>query len=176
MPTKPLRALACLLVLLGAACGGNDSTGPAPGSDPALAVTDAQLKSLVGARASWTFYKKKADTLARSASSGHPEARLRTQYNPAAAAMLDANGKVRAGVIFPDSAIIVKELIDGSSLSTIAVMMKLAKSPQAGAGGWVWGYYRPNGEVRTSVDQRGSGCTNCHSSGIDYTRMNDGHP
>ena len=176
--TSPRRAVACLFLLFGVACGGSDSTSPAPaaGSDPVFSVTDAQLKALVGARAGWTYYKKKADTLARSPVSGHSESRLRTQYNPTAAAMLDAGGKVRAGVTFPDSSIIVKELIDGSSLSTIAVMMKLAKSPQAGPSGWVWGYYRPNGDVRNSVDQRGGSCAGCHSSGIDYSRMNDSHP
>jgi hypothetical protein len=101
---------------------------------------------------------------------------LRTQYNALAATQLDANGRVRAGASFPDSAMIVKELYTGSTLTSVAVMLKLRGSPQASQGGWVWGYFDGAGAVRVSVAERGAGCAGCHAPGIDYTRMNDAHP
>lgn len=166
------------LTLSGLACAHSrdESTAPPSGTNPQLAVTDASLQLAVATRGSWVFYRNSSTLLARSAGSGHSEPQLRTQYNPRAATQLDANGRVRAGASFADSSIIVKELLSGGTLSTVAVMMKLRGSPQSSQGDWVWGYFNANGGVRISVDTRGGGCAACHSAGIDYTRMNDSHP
>ncbi|MGQ0643359.1 MAG: cytochrome P460 family protein [Gemmatimonadaceae bacterium] len=175
--TRTAGVVACLLLSSTACAHSRDeTTEPPPGGQPQLVVSDDVLRQLVAGRANWAFYRNNASPLARSAGSGHIEPQLRTQYNPRAATQLDANGRVRSGAVFPDSAVIVKELLSGSTLTTIAVMMKLRGSPQASQGGWVWGYFTPGGAVRVSVDARGSGCAGCHSSGIDYTRMNDSHP
>jgi hypothetical protein len=100
---------------------------------------------------------------------------VRTRYNARAAALLDANGKVRAGASFPDSSLIVKELITGTTLNRYAVMMKMRASGNAG-GGWLWAYYAPDGSSQISIREQGRSCVSCHSSGIDHTRMNDAHP
>lgn len=165
------------LVLFVLACGDSRDmgTGPSTGNE-ALTVTDEALRQAVTARSAWAFFRNNANRLSRSAGSGHSEPQLRTQYNPRAAAMLDANGRVRAGATFPDSSIIVKELFSGGTLTTLAVMMKLRGSPQASRGEWIWGYYDAAGGMRASVTNRGSGCAGCHESGLDYTRMNDSHP
>ncbi len=173
--TRASAPYAVAVALLALACS-DSTTGPASGSDPAFTVSDASLQGLVATRSTWIFYKNRPDTLSRASGSGHAETRLRTLYNPRAATQLDAAGKVRAGAVFPDSSVIVKELINGSTLSRLAVMMKLPTSPQAGTGGWVWAEYTPAGAVSFAVSKRGSGCTGCHGSGTDFTRMNDSHP
>lgn len=162
------------LVVAAAACGGG-GTPAGPAGSSATATTDAQVSALARAPSGWTYYKNRADTLLRSAGSGHAEARLRTRFNAAAATQLDGNGKVRAGASFPDSALIVKELIIGGTLNRYAVMMKLRGDPNAG-GGWLWAYYAPDGATQIGIGGKGSACVSCHASGIDFTRMNDSHP
>jgi hypothetical protein len=40
----------------------------------------------------------------------------------------------------------------------------------------LWAYYAPNGSTQISIEDRGDACVDCHSRGIDHTRMNDSHP
>ena len=145
-----------------------------PGGTPE--ITDAALSALARAATGWTYYRNRPDTLLRSVQSGHGEARLRTRFNARAASQLDANGKVRAGASFPDSSLIVKELIIGNVLSRYAVMYKLRSSAHAGTGGWVWAYLAPDGSPQIGIAGRGAACQGCHSAGIDHVRMNDSHP
>ena len=170
-----LRKTRLATIVIVAACS-SATTAPNPKSEATFTVSDAAVQALAAARNGWVFYKSRPDTLNRSRGSGHPEARLLTRYNAKAATQLDAAGKVRVGAVFPDSSIIVKDLINGNSLVTVAVMMKLSKSPQATAEGWIWTEYSANGTVAASVNGRGQGCTGCHGTGIDFTRMNDSQP
>jgi hypothetical protein len=125
----------------------------------------------------WVWYKFTDSIFHSSDETGHNEDMLRTRYNRVAATQLDASGKVKADPQFPDSSLIVKELYgDDGQVSTYAVMMKLRSATNAGPNGWVWGYYRPTGKVRNSVDRKGGGCAGCHEEGLDYTRMNDAIP
>lgn len=168
---KSLRYLAPLM--LAVACGGDTPAATLP---PSAEPTDAAISALARAASGWTYYKNRTDTLLRSVGSGHAEARLRTRYNALAATQLDASGKVRAAASFPDSSLIVKELIIGGALNRYAVMYKLRGSANAGSGGWLWAYYAPDGAPQIAIGGRGSACVSCHSSGIDQTRMNDSHP
>ena len=124
------------------------------------------------------YYKNSTDTLQRSSGSGHTaQPKLRTRYNAKAAAMLDAQGKVKAGAVFSDSSLIVKELFNaGNQIEVLAYMFKLSGADNADANGWVWGEVSPGGNVLYTVTNKGAGCNGCHSTGIDYTRMNDSHP
>jgi len=158
-----------------AGCGGSGGDSPINPVVPA-AFTDADLSARARAASGWTYYKNRPDTLLRSAGSGHAEARLRTRFNAVAAALLESNGKVRVGASFPDSSLIVKELFIGGSLSRYAVMMKLRGSANASAGGWLWAYYAPDGSTQIGIGGKGGACVGCHSTGVDYTRMNDSHP
>lgn len=176
--------LVALSVVLGAACGGDGEhggdpiSGPDPGSQPTASggeLTDAQVSMLSRAPSGWTYYRNRPDTLSRSSGSGHSESHLRTRYNEVAAAQLDADGKVRGSAVFADSSLIVKELIAEGMLNRYAVMMKMRASDNAGDG-WLWAYYRPDGSTLISITSRGAACTGCHSTGIDYTRMNDSYP
>lgn len=162
-----------VLVMSVMGCAGDPLDSSAPGAG--ASVSDATLYALVRGDASWTFYKRSATPITRS-SQPHPESRALVRYNTHAATQLDAAGKVRSGASFPDSSIIVKELFNGSTLVTYAVMIKLRGSASAGPGGWIWAEYGPTGSVKFSTASRGSACTSCHVVGPDYTRMNDSHP
>lgn len=169
-----MRSFAFAFLLIGGiGCGGDSQQGLEPGTGPG--VSDATLYSLVRGDPSWTFYKRSATPITR-ASQPHPESRALVRYNARAATQLDAAGKVRSGASFPDSSIIVKELSNGSTLVTYAVMMKLTGSMSAGPGGWIWAEFGPTGSVKFPAASRGSACTSCHVAGTDYTRMNDSHP
>ncbi len=174
--TDHMRTLSVVVgLVVVASCGGSEGTLlPPPGGQ--TQITDADVFRLSQVTAGSVWYKNSPDTLARSAGSGHSELRLRTRFNARAASQLDASGKVRAGTVFQDSSIIVKELINGSTLIRYAVMMKLPSSSSAGTGGWLWAYYSPTGSAQISISSRGGACVGCHSSGIDQTRMNDSHP
>ncbi len=159
-----------------AACGDDDAgsmTRPPSGS---AEITDAMLSTMSRATTGWTYYKNRADTLLKSAGSGHSEARLRTRFNARAATQLDGSFKVRSGASFPDSSLIVKELIVGGQLNRYAVMYKLRGSANAGTGGWLWAYYAPDGATQIGIAGKGASCVGCHSPGIDQVRMNDSHP
>ena len=161
------------LALSNWSCSSDPLAGLTPGAGPAVA--DADLFTLAKIGPTWTFYKRNSTPIERS-SRPHPETHALVRYNSRAATQLDAAGKVKSGASFPDSSIIVKELSNGSALSTYTVMMKLRGSSSAGFDGWVWAEYSPTGSVKYSTSGRGGSCSTCHSSGIDYTRMNDSHP
>lgn len=171
MNSRSCFVLVFLLPLLSAAC--SDSTAPAPPAAPE--VTDAELFRLQSAPAGWVYYKMRDDTLARGGNSAHPD-RVRTRYNARAAAQLDATGKVRAGAVFPDSSLIVKDVFDASARIVIAYMYKLSGAANAGPGGWIWSETLPDGTPFIPAAERGARCAGCHQPGIDYTRMNDVHP
>ena len=146
--------------------------------DPATpsTTTEAQLYAMGKSSAGFTFYRLSTDTLSKGGNSGHPDARLRTRYNAIAAHYLDASGKVKTGTAFPDSSLIVKELFTGSTLTTYVYLFKKKNDTNADANGWVWAETDPSGAATYAVTNKGAGCISCHSSGIDFTRMNDTHP
>ena len=140
-----------------------------------------QMKDYAVQRAkasNYSYYKNTLAIISRSTGSGHTaQPLLRTRYNLKAATQLDASGKVKIGAIFPDSSLIVKELMKvDSTIEVYAFMFKLKGASNSDANGWVWGEATALGVVAYSVSNKSSGCNNCHSTGIDYTRMNDSHP
>ncbi len=170
---KARIALVVAMVSFAAGCSSDPLKGLAPGTG--ANVSDAALFSLTRGDASWSFYKRSSTPITR-VSRPHAESQALVRYNARAATQLDAAGKIRAGASFPDSSIIVKELGNNGAVSTYAVMMKLRGSASAGFDGWIWAEYSPTGAVTYSTTGRGGACSSCHSSGIDYTRMNDSHP
>jgi len=166
-----LFLLSSFLLFVG--CKEKDSPTETP---TASTTTEAQLYMLGKNSAGFTFYKNSTDTLTKAGNSAHPDPKLRTRYNKIAAQYLDANGKVKAGTVFPDSSLIVKELFTGSTLTTYVFLFKKKGDTNADANGWVWAETSPTGAATYPVSNKGSGCLGCHSTGIDYTRMNDTHP
>jgi hypothetical protein len=139
-------------------------------------ITDAALWKMVQSTTTWSYYKHNDTFLERGSGSGHTQSHLRTRYNARAATQLDLGGKVLVDPVFPDSSLIVKELATGRKVEQIAVMFKMRGASNAGPGGWIWAEYTPTGEVVRSAIGGSSMCSDCHSSGIDYTRMNSAHP
>ena len=175
-----MKLLLVLIVasIVFAGCKENESTPVTPAIQT-VTVSDASLYMLIKSTASYTFYKNSSDTLAKnSGTSGHTEPKIRTKYNSKAATQLDAGGKVRATPSFPDSSLIVKEIINADgTLSYYAVMFKMSTAVNADAGGkWVWAKIGPTGSALYSTELKGAGCTGCHASAFDFTRMNDSHP
>jgi hypothetical protein len=167
-------AIVLIVAILANGCAEDPLEGLEPGTGPA--VPDATLKILSQPGAAWIYFKNSPALIARASSSPHPETTIRVRYNAFAASQIDAAGRVKASALFPDSSVIVKELYNGTTLSTIAVMMKYTGSQSAGFGGWIWAVYGADGSVQYSTAGRGGACSSCHSAGIDYTRMNDAHP
>ena len=122
-----------------------------------------------------TWYKETDSLLPRSSGSGHGQALLRTRFNSLASTALDDSGKVVPDTLFPNGSVIVKELFsDANTLDQYAVMFKKPSHPYADEDGWVWGYMRPDGEVREPARNKGTACRNCHGQqgSIDFTLMN----
>jgi hypothetical protein len=142
---------------------------------PAGEITDASLFAMQAGTGAWTWFGLRSDTLTGGSTTAH-EPRIRVRYNARAASQLTSAGRVRAGTLFPDSSLIVKELYTGSELTTIAYMFKMRGAANASAGGWVWAESDSEGKVKIPASRRGTGCEGCHSTGIDFTRMNDSHP
>lgn len=157
--------------------GCKEEESPAASPAPAqTTTTEAQLYILGKSAAGFTFYKNSADTILKGGNSGHPDGKLRTRYNSIAAQSLDATGKVKSGTVFPDSSLIVKELFTGSTLTTYVFLFKKKNDANADANGWVWAETSPSGTALYPASNKGAGCTGCHGTGIDFTRMNDAHP
>jgi hypothetical protein len=138
-------------------------------------VTDAGLFAMQATAGGWTWFNLSADTMAGGSTTAH-EPRIRVRSNARAASRLTQEGRVMADAVFPDSSLIVKELYTGSELTTIAYMFKLRGAVNASGTGWVWAESDGSGRIKIPASRRGSGCEGCHSSGIDFTRMNDAHP
>ena len=140
---------------------------------------DEEVFNFTKETSGYVWYKNSDQLLQKGNSTGHQEAFLRTKFNAIAATMLNDTFKVKENAIFPDGSVIIKELHSSmSQLSTYAIMYKNSSSVYADATGWVWGYYRPGGEVRQSAENKGIECRSCHlqNGNIDLTLMNKDHP
>lgn len=161
-----------MLSLFAAGCKDEDS----PTTPGQSATTETALYMLGKSSTGFVFYKNTLDTISKGGNSGHPDAKLRTRYNAIAAKYLDGTGKVKAGTVFPDSSLIVKELYTNNALTTYVFLFKKNGDQNADANGWVWAETSPIGSTLYAANKKGVGCIGCHGVGIDYTRMNDAHP
>ncbi len=105
-----------------------------------------------------------------------PHSRFKLRFNEIAWSALDENGELPTGAEFPEGSVIVKEVHASGSLGLYAVMKKRSADTNA-AGGWLWAEYRPDGTLGYTINQKGLGCTGCHSSGThrDFVRTFDLH-
>ncbi len=143
------------------------------------AGTDKELYDLSKETNGFVWYKNSNTLLNKSSGSAHPQPLLRTRYNALAAGKLDANGKIVTGAVFPEGALIVKELhADASTLGRYAILYKNSGSADADARGWVWGYINADGTVSEPASRKGASCISCHSQAgnIDYMLMNKFFP
>lgn len=103
---------------------------------------------------------------------------IKVRYNAIAASALDSTGKLPVGATFPNGAVVVKEIYNSinGGLKLYAVMKKETSSEYAGSG-WLWGEYKPGGDVVFSAAKKGNGCISCHSlaNNRDLNRVFDLH-
>lgn len=140
---------------------------------------DAELYEMAMISEDFVWYKFSDELLDKSIASGHNAPYLRTRYNFIAASYLDSVGKVNADAIFPNGALIVKELRqDENTLERYAILYKQNNHEYADEHGWIWGYVNEDKTVRISAAEKGSDCINCHlqDGNIDYTLMNKYFP
>lgn len=90
---------------------------------------------------------------------------IKVRFNSIAASVLDSSGKIPVGSSFPTGSVIVKEIYGSLSggLNLYAVVKKEPSNENSGSN-WIWGEYKPGGEVVFSAAKKGNGCISCHSS------------
>ncbi|MDF2438552.1 MAG: hypothetical protein K0Q95_2928 [Bacteroidota bacterium] len=134
--------------------------------DVPFQVTNSSLFELVKTTAGSGYYKS-GDTLAPAGNSPHGPFRLR--MNSIAQRVLNSSGELSPGGTFPDSSLIVKEIVNSGPIQ-YAVMYQNKNS-------WAWAEFKGNGEVYYSVTSNGASCTPCHSNSVnrDLVRTFDLH-
>ena len=158
--------LSCGLVvtMLLTACSGNDAQPTAPSATNSDGIdSDSALYAFVTQTQPFASYARFPNVdVIRSGSSAHQPLVLVSMNATASAAL--QNGRLPAGTKFPDGSVILKEvrIAENGPPSIYAVMYKNPNNSRAG-GGWVWAEFRPGGSVAYSTNDRGGGCTGCHS-------------
>jgi predicted small secreted protein len=166
-----LALIVCVALLN--ACQTNTTSGTTE------ALTASKVLEIAKQTNGYTWYKKSDAYLPKNAVSGHAEPLERTRYDATAAMQLDANGKVKAGTVFPEGSTIVKELVNADkTVNGYAVLIKRKADPSADADGWVWADISAAGAELYPISSKGNGCIPCHSiSGhINRTLMNVSNP
>lgn len=141
--------------------------------EPDGAAVDGQLFREATADG-FTYYVGTPGITAPDGASAHGPFRVR--FNAIAQAALDSTGKLPPGSSFPEGAMIVKDIYEGSDLVLYAIMKKDPTSPLAGSG-WLWAELGTDGAVDFSAGKMGDGCIGCHSEGLqrDLVRVFDLH-
>lgn len=138
-------------------------------------IQDDALYKWISSEKDYTFYKNNDAILPTSEETDRAHDNfMRVKLNKIAASVLNSEGKLPKGSVFPDSSIIVKEIYSekNSKPEILAVMVKL-KGAENSAKDWLWAEYSPSGEVEYSVMKNGKVCTGCHKPGDDYVRILD---
>src|SRR4030095_9655598 len=148
------------------------------GSKPAVGF-DRELLNMAQLTNGFTWFKHSDAYLHKSEGSTHPKPWLRTRFNVIASTMLDPDGKVIKGTVFPEGSLIVKEMYDDTKQSGLySVLYKNAGNEFADNKGWVWATINMDGTVMESATNRGTSCMNCHTEvgNIDNVLMNKYFP
>ncbi len=135
---------------------------------------DTELYNMAKETNGFVWFKNSSASLPKSNGTGHSQPLLRTRYNATAATQLDSTGQILSGAVFPENSLIVKELLNSSSvLERYAILYKKPSNENADSKGWVWGYINADGSVAAPTADKGSSCTGCHSQtdNIDYMLM-----
>jgi hypothetical protein len=138
-------------------------------------IQDDALYKWVSSEKNFVYYKNDSTILPTSEDTERAHDNFqRTRLNKIAATMLNAEGKLPKGAVFPDSSIIVKEIYSdkNSKPEILAVMVKL-KGAENSNKDWLWAEYSPSGDVEYSVSRNGKVCVGCHKPGDDYVRIFD---
>jgi hypothetical protein len=142
--------------------------------DRTISGFDAELFTKAQRKDGFVYYNFSTEYLEAPEETEHKSKYLRTKYNYLAATILDSNGLVIPGSIFPEGSLIVNEMssIKGEP-EKLAIMFKDAKNVYADQNGWVWSYLNADNTVIEPTTRKGISCIACHSKSgnIDYTLM-----
>lgn len=155
-----MKLIALFFVLLAiliavASCTKDKSIVQSESSSPDF--SDNDLFSIVSDTIGRKYYKNDPNIL--SPAGGSPHGSFRFWFNAKAYAVLDTSGKLPVSGIFPDSSLLVKEVVFPlfDSIPLFAVMYKLNEK-------WKWAEYELDGDVIYSVNTDPSACISCHSN------------
>ncbi|MCC6371214.1 MAG: hypothetical protein IT236_09440 [Bacteroidia bacterium] len=123
------------------------------GKNPQLAYSDAALVDSC-LNQTHRYYKNDSQTLLAGNKGPHGTFKLR--FNSIAYAALTNNGKLPDKGTMPEGAMVIKDVYDGTKLSSYAFMYKRN-------GNWLWGEANANKDITYSVKMDASICTSCHS-------------
>ena len=122
------------------------------GSDPEQKFSDKALFD--SAKSINSKYYKNKDTLYSGAHGPHGTFKLR--FNSAAYKMLTDSGRIPKTSVFPEGAMVVKDVYKNGTLDLYAYMYKHN-------GLWLWGEAQSTGKFLFTVKDGPGSCLGCHS-------------
>lgn len=164
-----------ILVITGYVCSNSTGSKTKTESSGKISITDEALYKWVSGETDFVYYKNNNAILPTTEDTERAHDNFqRTKFNKIAASVLNSEGKLPKGGVFPDSSIIIKEIYSdkNSQPEILAVMVKL-KGAENSNKDWLWAEYSPAGEVEYSVNKNGKVCVKCHNTGNDYVRIFD---
>ena len=140
---------------------------------PSHTSDDDSLYKWINSETEYYYYKHSPEILPTSEETERAHDNfMRVRFNRKAASVLNSDGHLPKGVMFPDSSIIVKEIYSEKTgkVDLLAVMVKLKGEPNSNKD-WLWAEYSPGGETEYSVSKNGKVCVSCHKSNYDNVRI-----
>ncbi len=140
---------------------------------PGKTAEDEKLYKWITSDTGYYYYQNNPEILPTSLETERAHDNfMRIRFNKKAANVLNQDGHLPKGVMFPDSSIIIKEIYSEKTgaVEVLAVMVKLKGAPNSNKD-WLWAEYSPSGDVEYSVSKNGKACVSCHKSTYDNVRI-----
>jgi len=140
---------------------------------PKKTADDESLYKWITSEKEYYYYKHSPEILPTSEETERAHDNfMRVRFNQKAASVLNSDGHLPKGVMFPDSSIIIKEIYSEKTgtVEILAAMVKLKGAPNSNKD-WLWAEYSPTGDVEYSVSKNGKACVSCHKSNYDNVRI-----
>ncbi len=140
---------------------------------PGKTAEDEKLYKWITSDTGYYYYQNNPEILPTSIETERAHDNfMRIRFNKKAANVLNQDGHLPKGVMFPDSSIIIKEIYSEKTgaVEVLAVMVKLKGAPNSNKD-WLWAEYSPSGDVEYSVSKNGKACVSCHKSTYDNVRI-----
>jgi len=140
---------------------------------PGKTAEDEKLYKWITSDTGYYYYQNNPEILPTSVETERAHDNfMRIRFNKKAANVLNQDGHLPKGVMFPDSSIIIKEIYSEKTgaVEVLAVMVKLKGAPNSNKD-WLWAEYSPSGDVEYSVSKNGKACVSCHKSTYDNVRI-----
>lgn len=140
---------------------------------PGKTAEDEKLYKWITSDTGYYYYQNNPEILPTSVETERAHDNfMRIRFNKKAANVLNQDGHLPKGVMFPDSSIIIKEIYSEKTgaVEVLAVMVKLKGAPNSNKD-WLWAEYSLTGDVEYGVSKNGKACISCHKSTYDNVRI-----